>query len=81
MLTRAVSTNLVIANVFIFAKTSPSFGCCLGPFIPFLSIYVFLFIPIFSMTPTVNYPKDVINSAKDWDSKSNVLVNKESNES
>lgn len=54
ILTRAVSTSLVMANVFILAKISPSFGYCLlvAPLTP-LSLFIFLDV-IFSRTPTVS---------------------------
>ena len=64
--TRVVSTSLVIANVFILDITSLSlfYGFADAP-LGFWPLSFFLFELTFSRTPTVNWPRDVISSAKD----------------
>lgn len=55
MLTSAVSTKRVIANVLTLAITSASFGLLVAPFI---------FDCLFSKTPIVSCPNDVTSSAR-----------------
>ena len=73
-LTRAVSTSLLIANVLICAKISPS-----------VDVRAFAELNIgewkFSSTPTVSYARAQISSARLCISKSKVLVNRESKDS
>lgn len=86
ILTRAVSTSREMANVLILARTSPSFGwglleaALIPPCIPPTESGT-LFLAEPSRTPTVNYPRAVISSARDCYSKRIVLVNKLSKES
>jgi hypothetical protein len=65
ILTSEVSTSLVIAKVLIFASTSPSLGCCLAV-APLIAFSDGFFWCMFSKTPTVNYPREVMSSAKDY---------------
>lgn len=64
--TKAVSTSLVIAKVLTLANTSPSAGWCLveAARTPLSVVDNFLGF-MFSRTPTVSWPNEVINSASD----------------
>ena len=76
ILTSAVSTSREMAKVLMLASTSLSLGRGFVPRAPFSG-----FLLMFSRTPTVSCPRDVISSARDCWSNKMEEVNSESKES